>query len=228
MPSPPPPISLHHPPLQFPALYQQGPRNRFFSWPVVLLHVLNGVYGSVVLFWATFAALSPQASVAGGGLFELPGVGAALMTAVVVAVNVHMAILTDHWTWITHLLLYLSVFLWFFFLLVYSYFPPSFATSYYQIFPELLAPSPLFWVSSCLVLPAMAVLPFFVLRAALAFLLPSDRQVVQELVRRHADEEAARQAAAAPAVPVGFTAAVAAVSRRIAKADRKRSRRGKA
>ena len=183
------------------------------------------MYASVVVFWATFAALSPQASSSNGKVFELPGVGASLMTAVVVAVNVHMAILTDYWTWVTHLLLYLSLFLWIFFLFVYSYFPASFATAYYHIFPEVIGPSPLFWVSSCLVLPAMAVLPFFVLRSALAFLHPSDRHVVRELVLLHRDEEAAREAAAAPAVPVGFTAAVTAVSRRIAKADRKRRRR---
>ncbi|MBA0724320.1 hypothetical protein Golax_021019 [Gossypium laxum] len=47
--------------LQFPALYQQGPRNVHFSWSRIIGWILNGVVSSLVIFLANIYILSPTA-----------------------------------------------------------------------------------------------------------------------------------------------------------------------
>lgn len=209
----------------FPALYQQGPKNVFFRWSVILLWLLYAFYQSVVIFWAAMAAVLPQASLTTGELLEMNGFSAVLMTAVVIAVNVQIALQSEHFVWLTHLFIWGSLALWLFFLGTYSFFAPGFSTDWYYIFPEVLAPSALFWLTSLFLLPAAAILPYFVFRAVESRVAPPDQQIVQEVVRLHVDEEAARDAVAPPVAPVGFTAAVEAVSRKLAKSERRRRRR---
>ncbi|GJP56681.1 hypothetical protein CLOM_g15736 [Closterium sp. NIES-68] len=212
--------------LMFPALYQQGPKNVFFRWTTIALWLVYAVYQSILLFWTCLAAVLPQASLPSGKLFEMNGLSATLMTAVVVAVNIQIALQTEHWTWITHLFIWGSIAVWYLFLGVYSYFGPDWSTDYYYIFSEVLAPSALYWLTGLLLLPVMAVLPYFVFRGVESQIAPPDQQVVQEIVRLNQDEEAAKAAVAPPMAPVGFTAAVEAVSKRLRKVERKRRRRG--
>ncbi|CAI5499199.1 unnamed protein product [Closterium sp. Naga37s-1] len=211
--------ALHFPPLppacppsprQFPALYQQGPKNVFFHWTTIAMWIGYGVFQSVLLFWTCLAAVLPQASLPSGKLFEMNGLSATLMTGVVVAVNIQIALITEHWTWITHLFIWGSIAVWYFFLGVYSYFGPDWSTDYYYIFSEVLAPSALYWLTGLLLLPVMAVLPYFVFRGVESRIAPPDQQIVQEIVKLKQDEEAAKAAVAPPLAPVGFTAAVEA------------------
>ncbi|CAI5504417.1 unnamed protein product [Closterium sp. Naga37s-1] len=212
--------------LMFPALYQQGPKNVFFHWTTIAMWIGYGVFQSVLLFWTCLAAVLPQASLSSGKLFEMNGLSATLMTGVVVAVNFQIALITEHWTWITHLFIWGSIAVWYFFLGVYSYFGPDWSTDYYYIFSEVLAPSALYWLTGLLLLPVMAVLPYFVFRGVESRIAPPDQQIVQEIVQLKQDEEAAKAAVAPPLAPVGFTAAVEAVSKRLKKVEKKRRRRG--
>ncbi|CAI7931744.1 unnamed protein product, partial [Closterium sp. NIES-54] len=212
--------------LMFPALYQQGPKNVFFHWTTISMWIGYGVFQSVLLFWTCLAAVLPQASLSSGKLFEMNGLSATLMTSVVVAVNFQIALITEHWTWITHLFIWGSIAVWYFFLGVYSYFGPDWSTDYYYIFSEVLAPSALYWLTGLLLLPVMAVLPYFVFRGVESRIAPPDQQIVLEIVRLKQDEEAAKAAVAPPLAPVGFTAAVEAVSKRLKKVEKKRRRRG--
>ncbi|CAI5467554.1 unnamed protein product [Closterium sp. Yama58-4] len=213
-------------PCQFPALYQQGPKNVFFHWTTIAMWIFYGFAQSVLLFWSCLAAVLPQASLPSGKLPEMNGLSATLMTGVVVAVNFQIALITEHWTWITHLFIWGSIAVWYLFLGVYSYFGPDWSTDYYYIFSEVLAPSALYWLTGLLLLPVMAVLPYFVFRGVESRIAPPDQQIVQEIVRLKQDEEAAKAAVAPPLAPVGFTAAVEAVSKRLRKVERKRRRRG--
>ncbi|CAI5932546.1 unnamed protein product [Closterium sp. NIES-64] len=212
--------------LMFPALYQQGPKNVFFHWTTIAMWIFYGFAQSVLLFWSCLAAVLPQASLPSGKLFEMNGLSATLMTGVVVAVNFQIALITEHWTWITHLFIWGSIGVWYLFLGVYSYFGPDWSTDYYYIFSEVLAPSALYWLTGLLLLPVMAVLPYFVFRGVESRIAPPDQQIVQEIVRLKQDEEAAKAAVAPPLAPVGFTAAVEAVSKRLKKVEKKRRRRG--
>ncbi|CAI5468735.1 unnamed protein product [Closterium sp. Yama58-4] len=180
--------------LMFPALYQQGPKNVFFHWTTIAMWIFYGFAQSVLLFWSCLAAVLPQASLSSGKMFEMNGLSATLMTGVVVAVNFQIALITEHWTWITHLFIWGSIGVWYLFLGVYSYFGPDWSTDYYYIFSE-------------------------------SRIAPPDQQIVQEIVMLKQDEEAAKAAVAPPLAPVGFTAAVEAVSKRLRKVEKKRRRR---
>ncbi|CAI5962066.1 unnamed protein product [Closterium sp. NIES-64] len=183
--------------LPFPALYQQGPKNVFFHWTTIAMWIFYGFAQSVLLFWSCLAAVLPQASLPSGKLFEMNGLSATLMTGVVVAVNFQIALITEHWTWITHLFIWGSI-----------------------------GVCALYWLTGLLLLPVMAVLPYFVFRGVESRIAPPDQQIVQEIVRLKQDEEAAKAAVAPPLAPVGFTAAVEAVSKRLKKVEKKRRRRG--
>ncbi|CAI5509421.1 unnamed protein product [Closterium sp. Naga37s-1] len=204
----------------------RDPRTCFFHWTTIAMWIFYGFAQSVLLFWSCLAAVLPQASLPSGKLFEMNGLSATLMTGVVVAVNFQIALITEHWTWITHLFIWGSIGVWYLFLGVYSYFGPDWSTDYYYIFSEVLAPSALYWLTGLLLLPVMAVLPYFVFRGVESRIAPPDQQIVQEIVRLKQDEEAAKAAVAPPLAPVGFTAAVEAVSKRLKKVEKKRRRRG--
>uniref|UniRef100_A0A0E0HSP7 Phospholipid-transporting ATPase n=1 Tax=Oryza nivara TaxID=4536 RepID=A0A0E0HSP7_ORYNI len=60
--------------LQFPALYQQGPRNLFFDWYRILGWMANGLYSSLAIFFLNICIFYDQAIRSGGQTADMAAV----------------------------------------------------------------------------------------------------------------------------------------------------------
>ncbi|KAG0583093.1 hypothetical protein KC19_3G108700 [Ceratodon purpureus] len=175
--------------LQFPALYQQGPKNMFFTWTRILGWMANGVYSSVVAFFFTLAAFEIEAYRKDGQLAGIEELGAAMYTCVVWVVNVQVALALSYFTWIQHVFIWGSVALWYLFLVVYGAINPTLSTTAYKVFVETLVDSPMYWFITILV-PIACVLPYCVYQGYQRMFHPMDHHLIQEIhyLQKHITE----------------------------------------
>ncbi|XP_074580632.1 putative phospholipid-transporting ATPase 9 [Curcuma longa] len=146
--------------LKFPMLYQEGVQNVLFSWRRILGWMFAGVYNGIMIFFLCAAALRHQAFRRGGEVVSFDVLGGTMYTCVVWVVNCHMALSISYFTVIQHVFIWGSIALWYLFLLVYGAIPPSFSTNAYQVFVEVLAPAPSYWITTLFVVAATLV-PYF-------------------------------------------------------------------
>jgi len=166
--------------LQFPALYQQGPKNMFFTWTRILGWMANGVYSSLIAFFFTMAAFEIEAYRTDGQLAGIEELGAAMYTCVIWVVNVQLALALSYFTWIQHVLIWGSIALWYLFLVVYGAISPTTSTTAYKVFVETLVDSPLFWFATILI-PITCVLPYSVYQGYQRMFHPMDHHLIQEI-----------------------------------------------
>lgn len=145
---------------QFPMLYQEGVQNVLFSWRRILGWMFAGVCNGISIFFLCAAALQHQAFRRGGEVVSFDVLGGTMYTCVVWVVNCHMALTISYFTVIQHVVIWGSIALWYLFLLVYGAIPPSYSTNAYQVFIEVLAPAPSYWVTTLFVVAA-TLIPFF-------------------------------------------------------------------
>ncbi|KAL0354529.1 UNVERIFIED_CONTAM: putative phospholipid-transporting ATPase 4 [Sesamum radiatum] len=137
--------------LQFPALYQQGPKNLFFDWPRIFGWMGNGFYTALIIFFLNIIIYYDQAFRAGGQTADMTAVGTAMMTCVIWAVNCQIALTMCHFTWIQHFLIWGSIATWYVFLLIYGEMHYALQVNAYRVLREILAPAPIYWTSTILV-----------------------------------------------------------------------------
>lgn len=166
--------------VQFPALYQQGPRNMFFGWSRILGWMLNGVYSSLISFFFVAGAFEVEAFRKDGQLAGIEELGAAMYTCIVWVVNLQVALALSYFTWIQHAFIWGSVVLWYIFLVVYGYISPIYSTSAYKVLTEALSGSPLFWFMTVLI-PIVCVLPYCAYQAYQRMFHPMDHHLIQEI-----------------------------------------------
>ncbi|KAK1403838.1 Phospholipid-transporting ATPase [Heracleum sosnowskyi] len=167
--------------LQFPALYQQGPQNLFFGWYRIIGWMCNGVYTSLAIFFLNILAFTYDPFRSDGQTTDMSIVGAGMFTTIVCAVNVQIALSLSHFTWIQHILILGSVIIWFIFLIVYGSMPPEYSHSAFHVFVDTLAPSPIFWIITSLVVVACN-FPYFIHIAFQRSFSPMDHHVIQEMM----------------------------------------------
>eukprot|EP00850_Spirogloea_muscicola_P023558 SM000367S13680 [mRNA] locus=s367:22140:28006:+ [translate_table: standard] len=205
--------------IAFPSVYQQGPRNLLFNWRRITFWLLNGFYCSVITFWLTLWAFSYGSMQHSGRIAELQGLGATMYTTCVWTVNIQIFLISSYLTWIHHLFIWGSIAFWYLFMVVYGYIGPSFDTTAYKIFTEVLVDSPLYWLITALI-PGICLLPFFAYTALRQRLFPMDHHILQEVHHKRLDVEdpSAYQAEREKAVEktnIGFSSAVDASFRRL-------------
>ncbi|KAK8992562.1 hypothetical protein V6N11_048639 [Hibiscus sabdariffa] len=166
--------------LQFPALYQQGPRNVHFSWSRIVGWILNGVVTSLVIFLANIYILSPTALQQNGFVADIDSLGAITYTCVIWTVNCQIALFTSHFTWIQHLSIWGSILLWYIFLLGYGALPPNLSGNTFQVLIEVIGPTPLYWMITVLVV-VVSLLPYFVHIVIQRSFYPMDDHIIQEM-----------------------------------------------
>ncbi|TYI59675.1 hypothetical protein E1A91_D10G053400v1 [Gossypium mustelinum] len=166
--------------LQFPALYQQGPRNVHFSWSRIIGWILNGVVSSLVIFLANIYILSPTAMRENGFVADIDSLGATTYTCIIWTVNCQIALITSHFTWIQHLSIWGSILLWYIFLLVYGALPPNFSGNAFQVLVEGIGPAPLYWMITVLVV-VVSLLPYFIHIVIQRSYFPMDDHIIQEM-----------------------------------------------
>ncbi|KAJ4882028.1 Phospholipid-transporting ATPase 6 [Raphanus sativus] len=84
--------------LEFPALYQQGPKNLFFDWYRILGWMGNGVYASIVIFTLNLGIFHVQSFRSDGQTADMNAMGTAMFTCIIWAVNVQIALTMSHFT----------------------------------------------------------------------------------------------------------------------------------
>ncbi|KAI3763388.1 hypothetical protein L1987_53845 [Smallanthus sonchifolius] len=213
--------------LQFPALYQQGPRNLFFDWYRIFGWMGNGLYCSLIVFFLNIIVFYDQAFRAGGQTADMTVVGTAMFTCVIYAVNCQIALTMSHFTWIQHFLIGSSIITWYVFLILYGMMPPELSGNAYKIFVEALAPAPIFWLSTLLVTVACN-LPYLAHISFQRSFNPMDHHVIQEIKYYKKDVEdrhmwTRERSRARQETKIGFSARVDAKIRNLKQMLQKKS-----
>uniref|UniRef100_M4E767 ethanolamine-phosphate cytidylyltransferase n=1 Tax=Brassica campestris TaxID=3711 RepID=M4E767_BRACM len=167
--------------LQFPALYQQGPKNLFFDWYRILRWMgSNGVYASIVIFALNLGIFHVQSLCSNGQTADMNAMGTAIFTCIVWAVNAQIALTMSHFTWIQHALIWESIFTWYIFLALFGMLPPKISGNILHMLLEALAPAPIFWLTTLLVI-ATTTLPYLAHISFQRSLNPLDHHIIQEI-----------------------------------------------
>ncbi|KAI3455582.1 hypothetical protein Pfo_012245 [Paulownia fortunei] len=205
--------------LQFPALYQQGPKNLFFDWQRIFGWMANGLYTSVIIFFLNIIIFYDQAFRAGGQTADMTAVGTAMMTCVIWAVNCQIALTMSHFTWIQHFLVWGSIVTWYLFLLVYGEMSYALQVNAFRVLREILAPAPIYW-SSTLLVTVLCNLPYLAHISFQRSFNPLDHHVIQEIKYYKKDIEdghmwSRERSKARQKTKIGFTARVDAKIRQL-------------
>ncbi|KAF8096620.1 hypothetical protein N665_0305s0042 [Sinapis alba] len=205
--------------LQFPALYQQGPKNLFFDWYRILGWMGNGVYASVVIFALNLGIFHVQSFCSNGQTADMNAMGTAMFTCIIWAVNVQIALTMSHFTWIQHALIWGSIFTWYVFLALFGMLPPKISGNIFHMLLEALAPAPIFWLTTLLVIAATT-LPYLAHISFQRSLNPLDHHIIQEIKHFRIDVQDERmwtreRSKARQKTKIGFTARVDAKIRQL-------------
>ncbi|KAJ8773950.1 hypothetical protein K2173_009381 [Erythroxylum novogranatense] len=174
--------------LQFPALYQQGPKNLFFDWYRILGWMGNGLYSSLVIFFLSIVILFDQAFRAEGQTADMAAVGTTMFSCIICTVNCQIALTMSHFTWIQHLFVWGSIVAWYAFLLLYGMVSPIYSGNAYQILVEALGPAPIYWFAIILVTVACN-LPYLAHISFQRCFNPLDHHIIQEIKYYRKDVE---------------------------------------
>ncbi|KAK6914736.1 P-type ATPase, N-terminal [Dillenia turbinata] len=174
--------------LQFPALYQQGPRNLFFDWYRIFGWMGNGLYTSLVIFFPSIIMFHHEAFRNDGQTADMSAVGTVMFTCIIWAVNCQIALTMSHFAWIQHLFVWGSVATWYLFLLVYGMFSPVISGNAFKLLVEALAPAPVYWFATILVTVA-CILPYLVHISFQRTFHPMDHHIIQEIKYYRKDVE---------------------------------------
>lgn len=174
--------------LQFPALYQQGPKNLFFDWYRILSWMGNGIYASLIIFFLNINIFYDQAFRSGGQTSDMSSVGTTMFTCIIWAVNIQIALTMSHFTWIQHLFVWGSIGTWYLFLLLYGMAPVAYSGNAHRILVEALAPSPIYWLVTLLVATSCA-LPYLAYISYQRSINPMDHHIIQEIKYYRKDVE---------------------------------------
>ncbi|XP_058227240.1 probable phospholipid-transporting ATPase 4 isoform X3 [Rhododendron vialii] len=205
--------------LQFPALYQQGPKNLFFDWYRIFGWMGNGLYSSVMILFLNLIIFYDQPFRSGGQTADMSAVGTTMFTCIVWAVNCQIALTMSHFTWIQHLLIWGSVATWYLFLLGYGMMPPDYSGNAFQLLVEALAPAPMYWCTTLLVTIACN-LPYLAHISFQRCFHPMDHHIIQEIKYLKKDVEdqhmwTRERSKARQETKIGFTARVDAKIRQL-------------
>ncbi|XP_078614739.1 phospholipid-transporting ATPase IF-like isoform X2 [Branchiostoma floridae x Branchiostoma japonicum] len=158
-----------------PELYKDIAKNRrldifhFLYWTILgIWHALVNYYGPMYLFWDAPSLMPDQT------MFGNFGLGTFIFTAVVIVVNLKMAVETHYWTWLNHFAIWGSIIVYFLFTLVYSAIMfgwPIDNKPMYYVFLQLLS-SPTVWLA-LLVLVTACMIPDVFIKVIFKHIRPS-------------------------------------------------------
>ncbi|KAK7389640.1 hypothetical protein VNO78_24848 [Psophocarpus tetragonolobus] len=205
--------------LQFPALYQQGPKNLFFDWYRIFGWMGNGLYSSLIIFFLMVTIFYDQAFRTDGQVADMAVVGTTMFTCIIWAVNCQIALTLSHFTWIQHLFVWGSIATWYIFLVLYGMISPEYSKSGYQILVEALGPAPIYWITTLLV-TVTCNLPYFAHISFQRCFNPMDHHIIQEIKYYKKDIKdqhmwTRERSKARQETKVGFTARVEAKIRQL-------------
>ncbi|XP_046487089.1 probable phospholipid-transporting ATPase IA isoform X4 [Neodiprion pinetum] len=141
---------LYHPP---------NSMDSMFNIKVFWMWIINALVHSVLLYWLPLLALEQDVIWSNGRDGGYIVLGNCVYTYVVVTVCAKAGLVTNSWTWVTHLATWGSILLWFLFILTYSNFWPTFNVGAVMAGNDrMLFTSPVFWLGLILIPTAVLLL----------------------------------------------------------------------
>ncbi|KAI3727851.1 hypothetical protein L6452_16471 [Arctium lappa] len=167
--------------LQFPALYQQGPKNLFFDWYRIIGWLANGVYASFVIYLVNLYIFSPESFRKEGQTADMYVIGTAMFTSIIWVVNVQIFLISHYLTRIQLHTIWGSIVVWYLIVYVYGMMPVGWsAGNIYQQLPEVLGPSETFYLSTIFV-TLLCNMPYLIHISYQRCYNPEDHHVLQEM-----------------------------------------------
>lgn len=172
--------------------------------------MFNGLYTSIVIYFLNIGIFFRRSFRSGGQTADMAAIGTTMFTCIIWAVNVQIALIMSHFTWIQHLFVWGSVATWYLFLLAYG--TSTLSGNAYQILVEALGPAPIYWAVTLLVI-SVCNIPYLLHISYQRALNPLDHHVIQEIKYYKKDLEDQRmwkreKTKARQKTKIGFTARV--------------------
>lgn len=174
--------------LAYPFLYKDSmlANRRSFLWSQLRWFGLGTWHSLVIYFVPMYSmGMTPDSS---GHNANLWMVGTTMYTAIVIVVNLKIAMRTRYWTWLNHLLIWGTIGLWFPFVWLYGIVWPVSVNVNYPVdgtadmsdMAQLLYGTPSFWLAGFLLAPAFSLLLDIAVMAFRKHLKPEMHEVLQE------------------------------------------------
>ncbi|TKY65663.1 Phospholipid-transporting ATPase 1 [Spatholobus suberectus] len=169
--------------LQYPKLYGAGHRQEAYNMQLFWITMIDTVWQSLVLFYIPLFTYKDSS-------IDIWSMGSLWTIAVVILVNVHLAMDINRWVLITHVAVWGSLIITYGCMVVLDSIPvfPNYWTIYH------LARSPTYWMTILLII-IVALLPRFICKVVYQIFWPSDIQIAREaeLMRTRPDNLQPRQ-----------------------------------
>ncbi|XAR68703.1 Phospholipid-translocating ATPase [Bertholletia excelsa] len=162
--------------LQYPKLYCAGHRQESYNMYLFWITMIDTLWQSLVLFYVPLFAYRDSS-------IDIWSIGSLWTIAVVILVNMHLAMDIQHWLLLTHVAVWGSIAITYACLVVLDAIPifPNYGTVFH------LAKSHTYWISILLII-VLALLPRFTFKVVHQTFWPSDIQIAREaeiLRKRH-------------------------------------------
>ncbi|KAK7340060.1 hypothetical protein VNO77_20752 [Canavalia gladiata] len=163
--------------LQYPKLYGTGHRQEAYNMQLFWITMIDTVWQSLVLFYTPLFTYKDSS-------IDIWSMGSLWTIAVVILVNVHLAMDINRWVLITHVAVWGSIIITYGCMVVLDSIPlfPNYWTIYH------LAKSPTYWITILLII-IVGLLPRFTCKVVCQIFWPSDIQIAREaeLMRKQQD-----------------------------------------
>ncbi|KAK3151529.1 hypothetical protein QOZ80_3AG0247050 [Eleusine coracana subsp. coracana] len=158
----------HNTLLYYPRLYEAGLRNEGYNLTLFWITMLDTLWQSLVLFYVPFFTYNIST-------MDIWSLGSLWTIAVVIIVNIHLAMDIQRWVLITHLAVWGSIAATFLCMVLIDSIPifPNYGTIYN------MAASRTYWLSVCLII-VLGLLPRFLCKVIYQTFWPSDIQIARE------------------------------------------------
>ncbi|KAF7825407.1 phospholipid-transporting ATPase 1-like [Senna tora] len=154
--------------LQYPKLYGAGHRHEAYNMHLFWITMIDTLWQSLVLFYIPLFTYKDST-------IDIWSMGSLWTIAVVILVNVHLAMDIKHWVLITHVAVWGSIVITFGCMVVLDSVPvlPNYWTFYH------VAKSPTYWITILLII-VVGMLPRFICKVVYQVFWPSDIQIARE------------------------------------------------
>ncbi|KAH1045971.1 hypothetical protein J1N35_036755 [Gossypium stocksii] len=154
--------------LKYPQLYRAGQKQECYNKKLFWITMIDTFWQSAVTFFIPLLAYW-------GSTIDASSIGDLWTLAVVILVNLHLAMDVNRWNWLTHAAIWGSIIATFICVIVIDALP--FLVGYWAIFE--IAKTGLFWLCLLAIIVA-ALIPHFVVKALYQLYAPCDVQIARE------------------------------------------------
>ena len=124
---------------EFPQLYKAGIHGKLLNVRLFILWLFNAIYHSLIIFFVFMFGWGGSGILPKGNDSQLDGVGIVIYAAVVIVVNVKLALHVNSFTWLHHLTIWGSIVFFFVYCVIYALLPVSLTTTMKDIWSNVLS-----------------------------------------------------------------------------------------